>query len=107
MAQINDCFIEQISLAKNIVLETQGEEFNISETIPADFSPSSNNIYDNIENMFKNFTLTYTSQEKKEFNKKVGENVINNFKTLINNFITSFGVDFFERILKFNGIQKI
>ena len=107
LAQISDCFIEQISLVKNIVLETQGEEFNISETIPADFSPSSNNIYDNIENMFKNFTLTYTSQEKKEFNKKVGENVINNFKTLINNFIPSFGVDFFDRILKFNGIQKI
>ena len=57
--------------------------------------------------MFENFTISYTTKEKKEFDKVVGNNAINNFRNLINNFIPSFGVDFFDRILKFNEIQKI
>lgn len=105
--QIDYCLVEQISKAKNVMREMEGEEFNISYIPPADFSPGVNNIYDNIEIMFKNFSLTYISQERKEFDKFIGENTINNFKNLVNNFIPSFGVDFFDRILKFNGIQKI
>ena len=47
------------------------------------------------------------SKKKKEFNIYVSENVINNFKSLIDSFVPYFGIDFFKRILKFNEIQKI
>ena len=47
----------------------------------------SDRIYDLIVLVFKNFSLTYTYQEKKEFNKLVGENAINNFKELIRKYI--------------------
>ena len=35
------------------------------------------------------------------------ENVKNNFKIIIDNFIPSFGKEYFDRILKYNEIQKI
>ena len=104
----NDFIEEKISEAKNIIKGMEGKEYIIGNIIPADFSATDgNNVYDTITKMFSEFTLSYTSQEKKDFDKVVGENALNNFKTLMNNFIPSFGVDFFERILKFNEIQKI
>ena len=104
----NDFIEEKISEAKNIIKGMEGKEYIIGNIIPADFSATDgNNVYDTISKMFREFTLSYTSQEKKDFDKVVGENALNNFKTLMNNFIPSFGVDFFERILKFNEIQKI
>ena len=88
--------------------EMEGKGYIIENLIPADFSASAeDNIYTEISNMFHNFTVTYTTQEKKDFDKVVGENAINNFKTLMNNFIPSFGVDFFERILKYNDGMKL
>ena len=107
LININNTIIEQLSKTKNITKETEGEGFIIENIPPADFSGMSDRIYDLIVLVFKNFSLTYTYQEKKEFNKLVGENVINNFKELISNFIPSFGMDFFDRILKYNEIQKI
>ena len=88
--------------------EMEGKGYIIENLVPADFSASAgDDIYAEITKMFQNFTATYTAQEKKDFDKVVGENAINNFKTLMNNFIPSFGVDFFDRILKYNEIQKI
>ena len=108
LTDINTFIEEKISETKNIIKEMEGEGYTINDIIPADFSAvDGNNIYDNITNMFHEFKVTYTSQEKKEFDKIVGEKALNNFKTLMNNFIPSFGIDFFDRVLKFNEIQKI
>ena len=96
--------IEEI---QNIIENIKGKKFIIDDIIPADFSKGKENVYDNIKNMFKNFSLSYSAQEKKEFNKIISENIINNFKNLVDNLIPSFGVDFYERILKYNEIQKI
>ena len=105
---INAFIKEKIENLKNIMKDMEGKEYTIENMIPADFSPSAeDNIYAKISKMFQNFTLTYTSQEKNDFDKVVGENALNNFKTLMQNFIPSFGVDFFDRILKYNEIQKI
>ena len=103
-----DSFItDKITIAKNIIKKIEGKEYNINDIVPADFSSGKNNIYTKITKMFENFTISYTTKEKKEFDKVVGNNAINNFRNLMNNFIPSFGVDFFDRILKFNEIQKI
>jgi len=103
-----DSFItDKITTAKNIIKKIEGKEYNINDIVPADFSSGKNNIYTQITKMFENFTISYTTKEKKEFDKVVGNNAINNFRNLMNNFIPSFGVDFFDRILKFNEIQKI
>ena len=108
LTEIDSFIDEKISEVKNITEEMKGEEFIINDFIPADFSMAhEGNIYDQIELMFKNFSLFYTNKEMKEFKQIMGENVMNNFKELINNFIPSFGVDFFDRILKYNEIQKI
>ena len=107
LTDINNSIKGQVTKTKNLIKEMEGKEYIINDFTPADFSAGKDNIYDQITKMFTNFTLSYTSQEKKEFDKIVGENAVNNFKTLMNNFIPSFGVDFFDRILRFNEIQKI
>ncbi len=48
---------------------------------------------------FNNFTIDYSSQELKNFKNLVLENIKNNFKIIVNNFVLSFGKDFFDRIL--------
>jgi len=104
---ISEYVTQQISLSKKLIKEMEGKGYIINNISPADFSAGKNNIYDQITKMFQNFTASFKSKEKKEFNEVVGENALNNFKNLINNFIPSFGVDFFSRILYFNQIQKI
>ena len=107
MKDINDFMDEQVSKTKSIIKEMEGDEFLIDDIPPKDFSAGKDNVYDKIKNMFTSFVLSYSSQEKKEFDRIVGECAKNNFKTFMENFIPSFGVDFFNRILKFNEIQKI
>ena len=104
---IDQLFAEKIKNVKIIMKEMEGKEYQISNRIPADFSAGEGNIYDDISNKFKAFRSSYESQEIKDFENIVGDNALNNFKTLIDNFIPTFGVDFFERILKYNEIQKI
>jgi len=104
---INQNISQQISLTKKLMKEMEGKGFIMNNIAPADFSAGKNNVYVNITKMFQNFTASFKSQEEKEFNKIVGQNALNNFKNLINNFIPSFGVDFFNRILYFNRIQNI
>ena len=107
LTDINNTIKGQISKTKNLIKAMEGKEYIINDFPPADFSAGKDNIYDQITKLFTNFSLSYISQEKKEFDKIVGENAVSNFKTLMNNFIPSYGVDFFDRILKFNEIQKI
>ena len=107
LSDINGFIDQQISNIKIIMKEMKGKEYQINNFIPADFSSGKGNIYDIISDMFKNFSMSYTAQEKKEFNKVVGESVSKDFNNLISNFIPSFGVDFFDRILNYNQNLKI
>ena len=104
---IDNSITQQISTIKEIMKKTEGINFIITNISPPDFSPGKNNIYDSIKESFNRFSASYISKENKEFEKIIGDNVINNFKALINDFIPSFGVDFFDRLLNFNKIQKI
>ena len=62
---INDFLSEKLSQIKNITREMEGNEYKINDTIPADFSGSKGDIYDQITQMSKNFTISYVSKEKK------------------------------------------
>ena len=104
---IDQLFAQKIKNVKNIMKEMEGKEYQISNRIPADFSAGENNIYDDIIYKFKKFCSSYESQEIKDFENIVVENALNNFKILVGNFIPNFGVNFFDRILKYNEIQKI
>ena len=107
LSDIDQFITDKISNAKNIIKEMEGKEYQINSKAPTDFSVGKNSIYKNISNMFKTFYSSFQSQEKKELDKAVGEIAFNNFETLIDNFILNFGVDFFDRILKYNELQKI
>ena len=76
-------------------------------TIPRDFSLVEIVEFKNIKDSFDNFTSVFKEQELKEFKNIVLENIKNNFKIIIDNFVPSFGKDFFDRILKYNELQKI
>ena len=104
---IDTYFNERINDMKQIMKKTEGNKNDLNNLTTPDFTYNKDNIYNLIKDKFKNFTLYETEQEKKEFNKYVSENVINNFKSLVDSFVPYLGTDFFKRILKFNEIQKI
>ena len=107
ITEIDDYLTRQISLTKKLIKDMEGEGYKIDKFPPADFSPGKDNVYDTIKDMFTKFKNSYIDQEKKEFKEVVEKNALDNFKNLINNFIPSFGVDFFNRIVNYNKIQKI
>ena len=72
-----------------------------------DFYNVKREIFENIIKDFNQFSNTYSSKEINDFNNIMSININNNFKKILNNFIPSFGKDYFERILKYNEIQNI
>ena len=108
LADINSFIEAKINQTKTIINKMKGNEFNIKENWKkSDFSKVKNNEFLIIKNAYNNFTEIYQKIEKNEFNKAILENMNTNFKLIIQNFIPSFGKDFFYRIVKYNGIQKI
>ena len=99
---------QKISQSKEKINEMKGNDY-LEENyyIPPDFTLVKITEFSQIENLFNNFTSVFSNQELKNFKNVVMENVKNNFKLIINNFVPSFGKDFFDRILKYNEIQKI
>ena len=105
---IDTCLSEQINKTKQIINKMEGNKQDLQNLPVADFTETKEEkIYSKIKNMFSEFTETSTYQEKIEIMSKVGNNTLDNFKLLIDNFLLSFGSDYFDRILKFNEIQKI
>ena len=108
MNSINTVINEKINQAKNIIEKMKGNKFNIEEDwARPDFSQVKRLVFKNITDEFNNFCEIFDSKEKQDFKKEISTNINNNFKQIIDNFVPSFGKDFFERILKFNEMQKI
>jgi hypothetical protein len=72
-----------------------------------DFSLLKINEFKEIQNHFDNFINSYSTQEMQQIKDVIFKNLNNNFNIFINNFVPSFGIDYFNRILKYNEIQKI
>ena len=97
----------QLQKVKEIMSQMKGKNFTLNDAVPADFSNGKDSVYKKISDKFHNFSIINIAKEKEEFEKIIKNNALNNFKNLLDNFIPSFGVDFFDRILKYNEIQKI
>ena len=105
---INQLIEQKISQTSEIIKEMKGNNY-LEENYksPPSFALVKIMEFQNIKNSFDNFTRAFGNQELKSFKNLVLENLKNNFKIIIDNFVPSFGKDFFDRILNFNEIQKI
>ena len=99
---------QKISQTKEVIEKMKGNNY-LEENfqIPPDFSSVKINEFKNIKTLFNSFTETYHNQEKNELRNLILGNIKNNFKIIIDNFVPSFGKDYFDRILNYNEIQKI
>ena len=104
---IDNYIEEQSNKIKQIMKRIEGNQYIINDFIEANFINEKNNITDNIKSQFNNFSIVLIQKEKELFNIKIDNMISDNFVNIINEFIPTFGVDFFDRILKFNDIQKI
>ena len=103
-----DSFIDsKIKQVQTIICNMKGNKFNIEEDwkIP-DFSLVKIKEFSDIKKSFDTFYNFYHDKELKEINQIISEEIKYNYKMIIENFIPSFGQDFFERIIKYNEIQK-
>ena len=104
-----ETFIDnKINETKVEIEKMKGNKFIIKEDwgIP-DFSYVRRDIFSLIKYDFDKFCDSYKSKESKDFYYTMSVILKNNFKNIIDNFIPSFGKDYFERIFKYNEIQKI
>ena len=97
-----------IEKTKEIINKMKGDKYIIEEDwkIP-DFSELKRNEFKTIQETFNNFTNAHNNQEIQQIKEVIFENLKSNFNLFINNFIPSFGIDYFDRILKYNENQKI
>ena len=85
----------------------EGKQYEINEVFKYNMSNVKKDIVLNIKTQFAKFSSYQILNENQEFNKNMDEIIINNFDSILVNFIPLFSVDFFDRILKYNEIQKI
>ena len=105
---IDNIINNKIIQITNIVNKMKGKGNIINEKWNyTDFSEIKRNEFNKIKNLFQDFCDVYDNQEKNETEIVLLENININFNNFINGFIPSFGKDFFERILRYNEIQKI
>ena len=105
---INNEINQKIEHTKQNIGEMKGNDYLEEHyNIPPDFSNVKIKQLKEIENLCDIFYNSFNDQELKEFKQVVLENIKNNFKIIIDNFVPSFGKDFFDRILEYNEIQRI
>ena len=103
-----DTFItKEIKKAKEIMKIMEGKQYELNETFSYDFSNVKKDIVNDIKNKFGNFISNQLKKEDAKFNKNLGEIIADNFDSILVDFVSTFSVDFYDRILKFNEIQKI
>ena len=105
--EINNIIKEKIEQVKNISeKEIKGSNYNINYNWKTPtFTDAKRNEFSEIKTLFDNFTKSFSDED--ELIKTINENIKNNFENMVNNFVPFFGKDFFDRILKYNGFQKI
>jgi hypothetical protein len=86
----------------------KGNKYYIEEDwkLP-DFSLVKKEEFLTVENSFNIFSKNMHDKEMNEISQIIFQHINNDFKTIIENYIPTFGKDFFDRIIKYNEIQKI
>ena len=108
---INSKINENIDKIKSIMSNTKGENYEFELDYHKtwkilDFSNIRKLILKINENFDKYFTYVLDN-EKTSFNNSISNSIKFNFNRMLDNFITSFGDKFFERVGEFNLINKI
>ena len=95
--------------AKEQIEKMKEDKFEIEKDWKnPDFNNNKGDIFEDLINDFNsNFSNTYKNKELNDFYNIMSTNMHSNFKQILNNFIPSFGKDYFERLLKYNEIQII
>ena len=98
-----------IQTGKLIIDSMKGNKYDLNKEgwNNADFSDFKRYEGNGIKSSFNSFNITNHKTENSEFDSILYKNLIDNFIFLIDDFISSFGKDFFDRILKYNEIQKV
>ena len=105
---INSFMKTKIEEVRQIVDKMKNSKYNIVEDwkVP-DFSLVKRDEFSNVEKSFNKCCKIYHDKELNEINQIIFQHINNDFSRIIENFIPTFGKDFFDRILKYNEIQKI
>ena len=104
---IDNFISENIKKLNEIMKLMEGEQYEINEIFKYNMSNIKNDIVINIKTQFEKFSFNQILKEKEEFNINLDKIILKNFNSILDNFIPLFSVDFFDRILKYNEIQKI
>ena len=106
---INSKFQENMNNIENIVSSIKGKEYNVSQLnwVILDYQDNGPFVEISDNRNFGKFISNKINIEKKELNTFLKQIIRSNFNNLINNLIQSFGVEFFDRILKYNENFKI
>ena len=107
VSNITSFIDSKIKEVQAIINKMKNDKFNIEENwkIP-DFSFVNLQEFVIIKNSFEDFYKYNHDKELEEIEEIITESIKNNYKMIIENFIPSFGKDFFERIFKYNEIQN-
>ena len=91
-----------------IINKMKGKDYIIKENwkIP-DFTTAQNEEFKTIKNSFNKFCDAHDKPEKTKFRDILFNYINKNFMIFIDSFVPTFGKDFFDRILRYNEIQKI
>ena len=97
--------MNKITIISNL---NKGDNFNLDIWLEKfDFYEISGSILDKLKDNFTNFYNSQYENEILEINELLKEIFKNNFNSLLNNLIPSFGKNFFDRIFKYNQNFKI
>ena len=105
---ISSILEEKIDKISNIVAGVKGNEYNkinLGNWTILDYQRMDE--FEQIERSFEKFIVAKKEIENNQINTLLKEIIRDNFNTLINNLILSFGKEFFERILRYNENFKI
>lgn len=106
---LNSLIKDNINNTKTLIKKMKKENYNINNDNNWKM-PNYDSVkltFIQIKNLFNNFVQIYGTKEEEEFNEIIFDNINNNYKIFLDNFISYFSKDFFDRILKYNEIQKI
>ena len=105
---INSFIDKKINEAQLVINKMKGKKYDIPEDWKkVNFNNVEKEEFLNIQISFDKFYKKYYDKEILEINELITFNIKNNFQMIIENFIPSFGKDFFDRIIKYNQNQNI
>ena len=104
---IDSSIEEGLKKIDQIMNKMKGNNYEINNLPVINFVNMKEDVIDKIKSEFINFSNNQINKENENFNTYFKDIISDNFYNILNNIIPTFKVDFFERNLKLNEIEKI